>query len=106
MQATIIILRDSVNALRDSKAPAAQRSYQDLPCAIDKAQVSLDQLVDFIQTSVLRKGKGVSRLSLHESKRKRLAELRGIVTEAHQNLQLLFHSANLFVNPYYVYLLL
>ena len=95
MQVTLTTVRDCADTLRNSKAPAAQQSYRNLPYAIDRVQVSLDRLVDFIRESLLRKGNRKSRLGLSESKKRKLSELRGVVSEAHQNLRLILLSANL-----------
>ncbi|PVH95268.1 hypothetical protein DM02DRAFT_164821 [Periconia macrospinosa] len=100
LQATLIIVRDCADTLKNSKAPAAQQSYRDLPYAIDKVQAPLDRLVDFIRGSLLRKGNRKSRLSLSESKKRKLSELRGSVSEAHQHLQLILLSANLLRDTY------
>jgi len=38
MQTTLISVRDCIEALENSKAPAARQSYQDLPDAVDQVQ--------------------------------------------------------------------
>jgi len=73
VQATLITVRDCTETLKNSKAPAAQQSYQNLPNAVNKVQISLDRLVDFIRDSFLRKENRLSRLSLNESKKKKVA---------------------------------
>lgn len=89
-----MIARELEDAIKTSKAPAAQRSYRDLPGSINRLQGAVDELANFVMTTLLRKGKGLSRLSLSESKKIKLSELRGQISEAHRTLQFIVNSAN------------
>lgn len=95
MQQTLILARECADVIKKSKAPAAQRSYRDLPGSTNRLQAAVDELAEFIWSTLLRKGKGLSRLSLNENKKNRLSELRGLISEAHQNLQFILQSANM-----------
>jgi hypothetical protein len=97
LQGTLITVRDCADMLKNSNRPAAQQSYRNLPPVINRIQTAMDGLVDFIQDKLLRKGKGLARLSLSERKKKHLTELRVVISEAQQNLQLILLSANLLV---------
>lgn len=95
MQATLIVVRDCEESLRNSEMPDAQNGYQGLPDTITKTQKSLDHLVDFSYEKMLRDGKGMARLGLNEKKRRQLSEIRQSIAESHRNLRLVLISANL-----------
>ena len=97
LQATLIVVRDENNALRDSRIPAARLAYNTLPDTIDKLQKRVNQLVDFAHANLLKHGKGLSRLGLSERRRKQLVEIRDGISEAHSNLRLVLLTANLSV---------
>lgn len=97
MQATLTIVRDCEEALRNSGTAAAQRSYQSLPSTIDKVQKSLDQLVDFARAKLLKNENKLSRLGLSEKNKNRLIAIRQSISDCHQNLQLVLLAANLSV---------
>jgi len=102
LQATLIVVRDENNALRNSRSPAARLAYNTLPETIDKLQKRVNQLVDFAHANLLKHGKGLSRLGLSERRRKRLVEIRDGISEAHSNLRLVLLTANLSVQLRFV----
>ncbi|KAF2442021.1 hypothetical protein P171DRAFT_522929 [Karstenula rhodostoma CBS 690.94] len=97
LQATLIVVRYEYESLRNSRIPAARLVYQTLPDTIKRLQQCLDQLVDFAHANLVRNGKGLSRLGLSKAKREQLVHIRDDISDAHRNLQLLLHSANLSV---------
>ncbi len=100
LQATLMVVREEYDALRNSRIPAARLATQTLPDTIARLQQHLDRLVHFANTHLLNKGKGLSRLGLSERRRKELTEIRNDISDAHRNLQLVLSSANLLVNSY------
>lgn len=97
MQATLVIARDCVDILKKSKSPTAQQSYQDLQTSVDRLHGHLNRLIDFVWVTLLRNGKGLRFLALSDGKKKKLAELRELLSDAHRNLQTVLASANLYV---------
>lgn len=98
LQVTLTVVGECASALRNSQSPDAQRTYNDIQDAMNKVQQSLDQTVDFLQDKLLNEGKGLSRLSLSERKRKKLLELREVVIETHENLRTVLIATNLLVS--------
>ena len=95
LQATLVVVRTVEEALRNSTMLAVRQSYGSLRERVDKAQKSLNRLIDFTHRHLLRKGKGTRRWGISEKKRKELADIRDSISESHRNIQLVLLSANL-----------
>ncbi|USP76497.1 hypothetical protein yc1106_03771 [Curvularia clavata] len=105
LQATLIVVRDEDDALRNSTIPAARLAYETLPNTIGRLQKRLDEVVDFAHAHLLRNGKGLSHLGLSARRKKQLVDIRDSISDAHRNLQLVLLSANLlaYSNHYLVF---
>ena len=93
----MVVVRDEDDALRNSAIPAAKLAYETLPNTIERLQKCLNELVDFAHATLLKNGKGLSRLGLSTRRKKQLAEIRDNISDAHRNLRLVLLSANLLV---------
>ena len=89
--ATLICVQRAEAALKDIDGVI----HGGLKAMIGQAQISVTRLVDFTDEN-LSKPKGKARLlGLSSKKRKRLNEIKELISDSQKNLQLLLLSANL-----------
>ena len=94
MQATLVSVRYSEAALRDSTGKIVPEIHNSLKEALEKAQVSLDRLVEFANQNLSKPNGKIRLLGLDSKRRKLLHEIKEAITESNRNLQMLLISAN------------
>lgn len=95
MQATLVSVRYAEAALRDGEGQIIPEIHNTLKEALEKAQISLDRLVEFANQNLSRPNGKTRLLGLDGKRRKLFIEIKESISESHRNLQMLLISANL-----------
>ena len=95
MQATLVIARDATQALQASRLPAAIEACEALLQFIDRTQVHVNDLLDFIKNQVLKGPGKISFKAWNKQTEAKIEKFKETITQSHQRIQTVIASANL-----------